>query len=223
MPFQRFLYPSNPPRSFSGTIAFASYTFLRGKALVWNRMLLSVGLPGSAVVIASHRNLSVSPELHRAGKCRIRSAVRLPLFAVRHCWGEPVGFSGKSFRHPIGQKPPALPRFPSGRLYSHSEGRITFCNDVFPWMLCLSGIAERITSGADPLLSPSEALELAHLPESATLDILSVAGLARAARRPAAAFTCGIINAKSGRCPRKLRLLRPVRASPDGFARVSPL
>ena len=62
-------------------------------------------------------------------------------------------------------------------------------------------IAERITSGADPLLSPSEALELAHLPESATLDILSVGGLARAARRPAAAFTCGIINAKSGRCP----------------------
>ena len=57
-------------------------------------------------------------------------------------------------------------------------------------------IAERITSGADPLLSPSEALELA-----ATLDILSVAGLARAARKPAAAFTCGIINAKSGRCP----------------------
>ena len=39
-------------------------------------------------------------------------------------------------------------------------------------------IAERITSGADPLLSPSEALELARLPESATLDILSVAGLA---------------------------------------------
>ena len=60
-------------------------------------------------------------------------------------------------------------------------------------------IAERITSGADPLLSPSEALELARLPESATLDILSVAGLA--ARKPAAAFTCGIINAKSGRCP----------------------
>ena len=35
-------------------------------------------------------------------------------------------------------------------------------------------IAERITSGADPLLSPSEALELARLPESATLDILSL-------------------------------------------------
>ena len=50
-------------------------------------------------------------------------------------------------------------------------------------------IAERITSGADPLLSPSEALELARLPESATLDILSVAGLARAARKPAAAFS----------------------------------
>ena len=45
-------------------------------------------------------------------------------------------------------------------------------------------IAERITSGADPLLSPSEALELARLPESATLDILSVAGLARAPASP---------------------------------------
>ena len=50
-------------------------------------------------------------------------------------------------------------------------------------------IAERITSGADPLLSPSEALELARLPESATLDILSVAGLARAARKPAAYYS----------------------------------
>ena len=62
-------------------------------------------------------------------------------------------------------------------------------------------LAERLTSGVDPLLSPEEALELTRLPESATLDILSVAGLARALRKPSAAFTCGIINAKSGRCP----------------------
>ena len=86
-------------------------------------------------------------------------------------------------------------------LSAYSEGRITFCKDVFSMYALLARIAERITSGADPLLSPSEALELARLPESATLDILSVAGLARAARKPAAAFTCGIINAKSGRCP----------------------
>ena len=65
----------------------------------------------------------------------------------------------------------------------------------------LVGIAGRIASGVEPLLSPSEALRLAHLPDSATLDILSVAGLTRAARKPDAAFTCGIINAKSGRCP----------------------
>lgn len=65
----------------------------------------------------------------------------------------------------------------------------------------LVDIAGRIASGVEPLLSPSEALRLAHLPASATLDILSVAGLARAARKPAATFTCGIINAKSGRCP----------------------
>ena len=35
-------------------------------------------------------------------------------------------------------------------------------------------IAERLTSGVDPLLSPDEALELVWLPESATLDMLSV-------------------------------------------------
>lgn len=62
-------------------------------------------------------------------------------------------------------------------------------------------IAERLTSGADPLLSPAEARSVAHLPESATLDILAVANMARAVRKPDAAFTCGIINAKSGRCP----------------------
>ena len=67
-------------------------------------------------------------------------------------------------------------------------------------------IAERITSGADPLLSPSEALELARLPESATLDILSVAGLARAARGPlqqrdrACEPTCRGAELSRGRC-----------------------
>ncbi len=62
-------------------------------------------------------------------------------------------------------------------------------------------IAERLTSGVDPLLLPDEALELVRLPESATLDMLSVAGMARAIRKPDSALTCGIINAKSGRCP----------------------
>ena len=82
-------------------------------------------------------------------------------------------------------------------------------------------IAERITSGADPLLSPSEALELAHLPESATLDILSVAG----PRHPQASRRVHLWDHQRQvrALPRKLRLLRPVRASPDGFARVSPL
>ncbi|HIW79598.1 MAG TPA: biotin synthase BioB [Candidatus Bilophila faecipullorum] len=69
---------------------------------------------------------------------------------------------------------------------------------MYPLLVALAG---RIASGVEPLLSPSEALEIASLPESATLDIVSLAGLARAARKPDAAFTCGIVNAKSGRCP----------------------
>lgn len=66
----------------------------------------------------------------------------------------------------------------------------------------LASIAGRITSGsAEPLLSPAEALILAELPPADTLDLLTVAGLARAVYKPATTFTCGIINAKSGRCP----------------------
>lgn len=195
MPFQRLLCPSNPPtqlfwgdhihskRKGSGMEADAS---LSGASRQCPLSLLP------AVTRPFHRSCTEqgnAVSVQRSGSRYLLSGI-----AGESPWGSP----GKFFRHPIGPKPPALPRFPSGRLYSHSEGRITFCKDVFPWMLCLSGIAERITSGADPLLSPSEALELARLPESATLDILSVAGLARAARKPAAAFTCGIINAKSG-------------------------
>lgn len=51
-----------------------------------------------------------------------------------------------------------------------------------------------------PLLSRSEAEAFLQLPESSTPDMLSVAGAVRAARSPAF-FNCGILNAKSGRCP----------------------
>ncbi len=51
-----------------------------------------------------------------------------------------------------------------------------------------------------PLLSRSEAEAFLRLPESSTPDMLSVAGAVRAARSPAF-FNCGILNAKSGRCP----------------------
>ncbi len=51
-----------------------------------------------------------------------------------------------------------------------------------------------------PLLSRSEAEAFLRLPESSTPDMLSVAGVVRAARAPAF-FNCGILNAKSGRCP----------------------
>lgn len=54
--------------------------------------------------------------------------------------------------------------------------------------------------GSSPL-SQAEALELAHLPAADTLDLLTVASLARAACKPKATFTCGILNAKSGKCP----------------------
>lgn len=60
--------------------------------------------------------------------------------------------------------------------------------------------AEARLNGASPLISESEALTLAELPSRDTLDILSLGGLVRAAMAPAF-FNCGIVNAKSGRCP----------------------
>ena len=68
---------------------------------------------------------------------------------------------------------------------------------MYPLLVALAG---RIASGVEPLLSPSEALEIASLPESATLDIVSLAGLARAARKPDAAFTCGSARVRTY-CP----------------------
>lgn len=65
----------------------------------------------------------------------------------------------------------------------------------------LSTVMERI-AGRRPgaLLSAAEALEFINLPETETLGMLAVGGLARDVWR-AGSFTCGIINAKSGRCP----------------------
>ena len=69
----------------------------------------------------------------------------------------------------------------------------------------LCSIADRLSSPENPAaaegISSAEALELAELPASETLDLLTVASLVRARCKPDAAFTCGIINAKSGRCP----------------------
>lgn len=65
----------------------------------------------------------------------------------------------------------------------------------------LSLVLERLSGSADaPLLSRSEAEAFLELPLSATPDMISVAGTVRAMRAPLF-FNCGIINAKSGRCP----------------------
>lgn len=65
----------------------------------------------------------------------------------------------------------------------------------------LAVILGRLSSSADgPLLSRTEAESFLRLPASATPDMLSVAGVVRASRAPSF-FNCGIINAKSGRCP----------------------
>lgn len=65
----------------------------------------------------------------------------------------------------------------------------------------LSVVLRRLsTTENGPLLSRSEAEAFLRLPSSSTLDMLSVAGVVRAARAPAF-FNCGILNAKSGRCP----------------------
>lgn len=65
----------------------------------------------------------------------------------------------------------------------------------------LAAVLHRLSGHAGgPLLSRSEAEEFLRLPSSSTLDMLSVAGVVRAARAPAF-FNCGILNAKSGRCP----------------------
>lgn len=55
-------------------------------------------------------------------------------------------------------------------------------------------------TGNAPLLSRAEAEDFISLPSSSTADMLAVAGAVRAMYAPAF-FNCGIINAKSGRCP----------------------
>ncbi len=70
----------------------------------------------------------------------------------------------------------------------------------------LSTVLDRLThaqpclEGASPLISQAEALDLLELPARDTLDILSLGGMVRANMAPSF-FNCGIVNAKSGRCP----------------------
>ena len=65
----------------------------------------------------------------------------------------------------------------------------------------LHTLLDRIAAGALPLLTEQEALTLVRLPETDTLDMLTVAGAARAVFGPEAGSSCGIVNAKSGLCP----------------------
>lgn len=65
----------------------------------------------------------------------------------------------------------------------------------------LHTVLNRIAVNQLPLLNEAEAVALARLPERDTFDILAVASAARAAFGPDAGATCGIVNAKSGRCP----------------------
>ncbi len=65
----------------------------------------------------------------------------------------------------------------------------------------LTAVLHRLSEGGKaPLLSRGEAEEFLRLPSACTLDMLSVAGVVRASRAPSF-FNCGILNAKSGRCP----------------------
>ena len=63
----------------------------------------------------------------------------------------------------------------------------------------LTGV-EKPVPGVSPLVTEEEACRILELPSSDTLDILAVAGAVRAASAPSF-FNCGIVNARSGRCP----------------------
>ena len=81
MPFQRLLCHRIPPRAFLGR----SYTFLRGKVLVWKRCF-SQRLPGSAHCDCFRRNPSGFHRSCTEQEMPYPFMVRLSLFAVRHCW-----------------------------------------------------------------------------------------------------------------------------------------
>lgn len=63
----------------------------------------------------------------------------------------------------------------------------------------LSGAQLRL-DGPSPLVTTEEAVSLAELPVRDTLDLITLGGTVRAALSPSF-FNCGIVNAKSGRCP----------------------
>ena len=68
----------------------------------------------------------------------------------------------------------------------------------------LQKILRRLTESSPfpkgAFVSFSEANELVHLPDSATMDLLAAAGIVRAVCSPPF-FNCAIVNAKSGHCP----------------------
>lgn len=64
----------------------------------------------------------------------------------------------------------------------------------------LTTLRERLLADNPVPATEAEALEVAHLPASAQLDILATAQLVRSKNVGDQVTTCGIINAKSGRC-----------------------
>lgn len=64
----------------------------------------------------------------------------------------------------------------------------------------LTTLRNRILEDPTAAATPQEALEVAHMPAEMQLDILATAQLVRSAHAGNSVTTCGIINAKSGRC-----------------------
>lgn len=65
----------------------------------------------------------------------------------------------------------------------------------------LERLGERLTLRSGEAATPDEALAVALLPAADTLDILAMAQRVRSARATGPVRLCGIVNAKSGRCP----------------------
>lgn len=65
--------------------------------------------------------------------------------------------------------------------------------------MCPYSLAERVVAKGEGI-SKEEAIALMRLPHSATLDIVACGQRIRSAFTAERTFTCGIVNAKSGRC-----------------------
>ena len=195
MPFQRLLCHRIPPTQlFLGAIID---TFLRGKALVWKRMLLSQrGFPAVPIVIASRRKPVRFTGVAQSREMPYPFSGQAPVICCPALLGRALGVPRKIFSASDRAEAAGLPRFPSGRLYLTAKVASLFVRTFSHGCFACPHRRTRRVRRRSASVTFRGAGACPSSPSPRRWTSCPWRGWPAPPASPPAAFTCGIINAR---------------------------